>query len=84
MSIPADKKDQCVYHTILAEMHRVHALLLNMQTLEATGTEVGLRDYFSREQNMCLGKLVEWKQRRSDIYREANDDFQNQILRSGA
>jgi hypothetical protein len=64
---------------ILAEMHRVRALLLNMQTLDPDGTEQALREHLTREQNLALGKLTEWKQRRPEIYRQANEDFQRQV-----
>jgi hypothetical protein len=79
MAAPVHKKEQAIYHLILAEMHRVRALLLNMQTIEIDGTEQALREYFGREQNMALGKITEWKQRRPEIYRQANEDFQQQI-----
>jgi hypothetical protein len=78
VAAPAGKKEQAIYHLILAEMHRVRALLLNMQTIETDGTEQALREHFSREQNLALGKLTEWKQRRPEIYRQAHEDFQQQ------
>ena len=62
-------------------MHRVHSILLNLQTLAADGTEKSLREHFTREQNVTLGRLTEWKQRRPEIYRQANDDFQSQVKR---
>ncbi|MBV9281462.1 MAG: hypothetical protein JOZ41_15385 [Chloroflexi bacterium] len=83
MAVPSDRKQQAIYHAILAEMHRVHALLLNLQTIEDPDTEKALRDYFTREQTLTLGKLTEWKQRRPEVYRQASDDFQNQIRREG-
>lgn len=79
MTVPIDKKEQAIYHTILAEMHRVQGLLLNMQTLQPDGSEAGLLDHFSREQTLALGKLTEWRGRRPEIYRAANEDFQTQI-----
>ena len=79
MAAPASKKEQAIYHMILAEMHRVRALLLNMHTIETDGTEQALREHLTREQNVALGKLTEWKQRRPEMYRQANEDFQQQI-----
>jgi hypothetical protein len=78
VAAPAGKKEQAIYHMILAEMHRVRALLLNLQTIETEGTEQSLREHFTREQNGGLGKLSEWKQRRPQIYRQAYEDFQQQ------
>lgn len=79
VTIPADTKDQAIYHTILAEMHRMHALLLNLQTLPPDETERALAEHFRREQNLTLGKLVEWKGRRPALYREARADFERQV-----
>jgi hypothetical protein len=79
MAIPEDKKAQAVYHTILAEMHRLHAMLLNLQTLDTVSTEASLRDHFTREQNLSLGKLSEWRTRRPDIYAAASEAFKEQI-----
>ena len=79
MVIPTDKKEQAIYHTILSDMHRLQGVLLNMQTIDLGETEQALREHFSREQNLILGRLMEWKQRRPDVYRQANDDFQNQV-----
>ncbi|MGI8827197.1 MAG: hypothetical protein ACR2JC_16455 [Chloroflexota bacterium] len=79
MTIPTDKKDQGIYHMILADMHRVRALLLNMQTIDAPDTELALREHFSRDQNLTLGKLTEWKTRKPSLYREAMEDFQGQV-----
>lgn len=81
MSIPTDKKDQAIYHTILSELHRVQGILLNLQTLDDATTAAGLRDHFTRDQMLTLGKVNEWKLRRPDIYRLASDDFQQQVLR---
>lgn len=77
MTTPTDKKDQAIYHTILAEMHRVQAMLLNLQTLDTPSTAAGLRDHFSREQNLALGKLNEWRGRRPEIYRQASENFKD-------
>ena len=81
MTIPTDMKEQAIYHTILSEMHRLHGVLLNMQTIQTGETEQALREHFTREQNLALARLMEWKQRRPGIYREANDDFQHQVRR---
>ena len=81
MSIPTDKKEQAIYHTILSELHRVQGILLNLQTLDEASTAEGLRDHFTRDQTLTLGKVNEWKLRRPDIYRLASDDFQQQVLR---
>lgn len=80
MTIPEDKKEQAIYHTVLSEMHRIRAVLLNLQAIDVPETAQALREHFMREQNLVLGRLMEWKRRRPDIYRQANDDFQNQIL----
>jgi hypothetical protein len=81
MSIPEDRKEQAVYHTILADMHRLHAMMLNLQTLDTASTEQALREHFTREQNLSLGKLMEWKQHRPEIYRQAQEDFEGQVRR---
>lgn len=71
-----ETKDSAVYHSILAEMHRLRALLLNMQTIDLGTTEEGVRAHLTREQGLVLGKLTEWRQHRPLIYRRAEDDFQ--------
>lgn len=81
MAIPTEKKEQAVYHMILSELHRLQGLMLNMQTVESPDTEQALREHFAREQNLALARLSEWRQRRPDVFREANEDFQNQIRR---
>lgn len=81
MAIPEDTKARAIYHTILSDLHRVQSILLNLQTLEADGTTEGLRDHFTRDQTLVIGRLNEWRGRRPDIYREANDDFQHQVRR---
>jgi hypothetical protein len=81
MPVPTDKKEQAIYHTILSEMHRLHATLLNLQTLDDPSTAESLRDHFTREQNLSLGKLSEWKKRRQDIYDQAFADFEQQVRR---
>lgn len=83
MTIPHDRKDRAIYHTILSELHRVQSILLNLQTLDEASTAEGLRDHFTRDQTLTLGKLNEWKLRRPDIFRLANEDFQQQ-LRDGS
>lgn len=82
MVIPADKKDQAIYHTILADMHRLHAITLNMQTIDSPEMAAGLREYFTRDQSLTLGRLTEWRNRRQDVYREASEDFAHQIRRA--
>ena len=82
MTILHDKKDRAIYHTILSELHRVQGILLNLQTLDEASTAEGLRDHFTRDQTLTLGKINEWKRRRPDIYRLASEDFRQQVLRS--
>ena len=81
MPIPSDKKDQAVYHTVLGDMHRLRGIMLNMQTIDQSETASALREHFTREQNLALGRLTEWRQRRADIYRQAQEDFDRQIQR---
>ncbi|GAC1318764.1 MAG: hypothetical protein NVS2B16_26480 [Chloroflexota bacterium] len=80
MTIPVDKKEQAIYHTILSEMHRIRGVLLNLQTIDVPESAQSLREHFTREQNLVLGKLLEWKRRRPEIYKQADQDFQKQIL----
>lgn len=84
VTIPSSKKDQAIYHTILGEMHRLRAMLLNLQTLDTPSTAAGLRDHFTREQTLSLGKLTEWRNRRPDIYRRAGEDFESQVRAPGS
>lgn len=79
MSIPEDKKEAAIYHTILSEMHRVQAQLLNLQTLTDPSTAESLRQHFMREQSVTLGRLSEWRQRRPNLYRRAEADFKAQM-----
>jgi hypothetical protein len=81
MAIPDDTKDRAIYHLILAEMHRLHGLMLNMRTVEPDETAQALREHLSREQNLVLGKLTQWKERRPAIYGQAQKDFQGQVRR---
>jgi hypothetical protein len=76
MTSADEKKDSAVYHSILAEMHRLRALLLNMQTIDLGSTEEGVRAHLTREQGLVLGKLTEWRGHRPLIYRQAEEDFQ--------
>lgn len=76
MPIPADNKDQAIYHTILSDLHRLRATLLNLQTLDTVSTEQSLREHFTREQNLILGRLAEWRQRRPQLYQQASEDFE--------
>jgi hypothetical protein len=78
MSAPEDAKDRAVYHTILSDMHRIQAAIFNLQSLQDPDTAKALREHFSREQNIALARLHEWKQRRPEIHRRATEDFQTQ------
>jgi hypothetical protein len=78
MTIPSDKREQAIYHTILSHMHRIRSLLLNLQMID-NPSDKGISDHFARERTLTLGKLAEWKQRRPDLYREATEDFQHQV-----
>lgn len=84
MAIPTGTKDQAIYHTILSDLHRMQATLLNMKVLDEPTTAEALREHFARQQSVTLGKLTEWRQRRPDLYRQAQDDFQQQVRRSDA
>jgi hypothetical protein len=78
MTIPENTKDRAIYHTILSEMHRLHATILNMQTIDDAYSADALREHFGREQQLTLARLGEWRQRRPEVYREASDDFEGQ------
>ncbi len=80
MTSTDEKKNEAVYHAILAEMHRLRALLLNMQTVDLDSAEEGVRAHLRREQTIVLGKLTEWKQHRPQIYRKAEEEFQRLYL----
>lgn len=82
MSIPTETKDRAIYHTILSDLHRMQATLLNLRMLDEPSTAAALLEHFSREQSVTLGKLTEWRQRRPEIYRQAQDDFQQQVRAS--
>lgn len=75
MTIPTDKKEGAIYHTILAEMHRIQAQLLNMQTITDPDTAESLRQHFARDQSLSVARLAEWRQRRPDVFRQAEADF---------
>lgn len=81
MAILTDTKERAIYHTILSDLHRMQATLLNMQILDDPSTAAALREHFAREQSITLGKLTEWRQRRPDVYRRAQEDFQRQVPR---
>lgn len=81
MPVPSGTKDRAIYHTILSDLHRMQATLLNMQVLDEPTTAAALREHFARQQSVTLGALTEWRQRRPDIYRQAQEDFQHQIRR---
>lgn len=80
MKAADEKKNEAVYHSILAEMHRLRALLINMQTIDLDSAEEGVRAHLRREQTIVLGKLTEWRQHRPQIYRKAEEDFQHLYL----
>jgi hypothetical protein len=79
MTIPEETHDQAVYHVILAEMHRLRAIMLNLSAAQDPATAESLREHFTREQSLTLGKLAEWRSHRPQIYREACEDFKNQV-----
>ena len=79
MAVPDDKKDAAIYHTILADMHRLRATMLNIQSIDQGDTEAALRDHFGREQTVLLGKLREWRGHRAAIFKQAEADFALQI-----
>lgn len=82
--IPTNTKDQAIYHTILSDMHRLRAGMLNLQALEDPDTARSLREHFQREQNVTLARLSEWRQRRPQIYEQASADFEKQVSGGGA
>lgn len=79
MAIPSEKKERAIYHMILSEMHRLQGLMLNMQTVEVPEAEEALQEHYSRQQNLALGKLTEWRRRRPEVFREAEGDFRAQV-----
>jgi hypothetical protein len=83
MTAADERKDEAVYHSVMAEMHRLRALLLNMQTIDLGSTEEAVRSHLAREQTIVLGKLTEWRQHRPLIYRRAEADFQRLFMPSG-
>jgi hypothetical protein len=79
MAVPDNKKDAAIYHTILADMHRLRGTMLNLQCIDQGDTEAALRDHFGREQTVLLGKLREWRGHRAAIFKQAESDFSRQI-----
>lgn len=79
MTVPEDLKERAIYHTILSEMHRLQSQMLNLRTIDDPYTAASLRDHFTREQNLTLGRLTEWKGRRPEVYRQAAEDFKSQV-----
>jgi hypothetical protein len=79
MTVPEDTKDRAIYHTVLSDMHRLQAIMLNLQTIDSPDTEKSLREHFGRERSLVLARLSEWKQRRPAIYQQAGEDFKSQI-----
>ena len=79
MPLPATAKDRAIYHTILSDMHRLRATILNLQTIETGETEESLRDHFGREQRILTAKLSEWRTHRPAIFRDVEADFDGQV-----
>jgi hypothetical protein len=79
MTVPTDKKDRAIYHTILSELHRMQGIMLNLQTMDNADTAAALREHFMRDQNLVLGRLNEWRGRRPEVFRQANEDFKQQV-----
>jgi hypothetical protein len=82
MPIPAGRKDRAIYHIILADMHRLRGVMLNLEEVEGAESEGHMREHFGRELSILLGKLAEWRQHRSALYAEAEKDFQSQTGRA--
>lgn len=78
MALPEDKKDRSIYHTILAEMHRLQSILLGLQAADDPNTASAMQEHFGLQRSITLGRLTEWRQRRPEIYREAEADFKVQ------
>lgn len=83
MPTPTDPKDQAIYHTILSDMHRLRAAMLNTQVINDRDTEKSLSEHFGRDKSLVLARLSEWRGRRADIYGEAQMDFAEQSGQSG-
>jgi hypothetical protein len=79
MPAPADPKEGAIYHTILSDLHRMQATLLNLRAIETNDAAPALREHFGREQTTVLARLNEWRQRRGDIYQRASADFAQQV-----
>jgi hypothetical protein len=75
MKDSSDLKDQVVYHSIMAELHRLQAITINLRTLDDPYTSEALSDHFRREQSLVLGKLAEWRRRCPAIHASASEDF---------
>ncbi|HZU13205.1 MAG TPA: hypothetical protein VFB58_10240 [Chloroflexota bacterium] len=73
-----ERRDQAAYHAILSDLHRVQSAILSLQTLDSPHTAESLRDYFTRERSIALGRLREWEQRRPDVYRLAGEAFRRE------
>ena len=78
MTVPESTKDQAIYHTILSDLHRLRATILNLQATDSTETADALREHFGRERSLILSRLSEWRQRRPEIYENASEDFAKQ------
>ncbi len=75
MPVPEDRKDAAAYHTIMAEMHRLQAVMISLASVVEDERAEALREHFGREQRLTMGKLTEWRGRRPQIYAEASRDF---------
>lgn len=84
MEDSTETRERAIYHTILGEMHRLRATLLNLQAIDAPDTAESLREYFGREKSVTTGKLAEWRQRRPELYRQASEAFSRESAESGA
>lgn len=74
-----EKRDRAIYHTILADLHRMQAAMLHLQTLDNPDVADGLREYFLRERGIASGRLREWEQRRPEIYRRAGETYRRRL-----
>lgn len=78
MDVPEGVKERAIYHTILSDLHRLQATMLNLQSADSADTAEALREHFGRERSLILSRLAEWRQRRPDIYESASQDFARQ------
>jgi hypothetical protein len=83
VAIPGDRRERAIYHIVLADMHRLRGVMLNLEAVEHGETEEALREHFGRELTVLLGKLAEWRLRRSAIFAQAERDFKAQSEPAG-